>query len=146
MAALSGCCEASATRHSEARDTDLELRSGNDLPLPPDHRPPAQRRLRVAFAYSLAGPGPPVRGCHPSAEMSVRLWGIALAPNKAYKLTVPEDVELQINQACLGPESTVRCFFPSFFLPTAVPIVLCRGVGAAPHCSGCCALLQRRCR
>lgn len=101
---------------------------------------------RVAFACSLAGPGPPVRGCHPSAEMSVRLWGIALAPNKAYKLTVPEDVELQINQACLGPESTVRCFFPSFFLPTAVPIVLCRGVGAAPHCSGCCALLQRRCR
>jgi hypothetical protein len=98
------------------------------------------------FACSLAGPGPPVRGCHPSAEMSVRLWGIALAPNKAYKLTVPEDVELQINQACLGPESTVRCFFPSFFLPTAVPIVLCRGVGAAPHCSGCCALLQRRCR
>jgi hypothetical protein len=49
--------------------------------------------------------------------MSVRLWGIALAPNKAYKLTVPEDVELQINQACLGPESTVRCFF--FFFPSA---------------------------
>jgi hypothetical protein len=40
-------------------------------------------------------------------EMAVRFWGLELAPGKAYKLMVPEDVELQINQVCLGPDSRV---------------------------------------
>lgn len=40
--------------------------------------------------------------------MAVEFYGLAMLPGKAYKMSVPEHVELQINQACLGPDSTVR--------------------------------------
>ena len=40
--------------------------------------------------------------------MAVEFYGLVLEPNKAYKMSVPEHVELQINQVCLAPDSKVR--------------------------------------
>lgn len=64
--------------------------------------------------------------------MAASFWGLELAPGQAYKLTVPEDVELQINQACLGPGSRVRG-------PARCRLTCCEDSGLLTAC-----LLQRQ--
>ena len=35
--------------------------------------------------------------------MAAEFYGLALSPNRPYRLAIPEDVELQLNHACIAP-------------------------------------------